>query len=143
MIVAHSDDEVLWGGQLLLDKNNWLVICVTNGDDKIRKFNFEKVMKKINAKYEIWDYIDSIDYINPLNWNKNIKNNIRKDIQRVINENNFDFIITHNQDDETGHTHHIILNNIVTEIVEDKNKLFYFYVNNSTNYKMSNEKTSY
>ena len=140
MIVAHPDDEVLWGGQLLLDKNNWLVICVTNGDDKIRKFNFEKVMKKINAKYEIWDYIDSIDYINPLNWNENIKDNIRKDIQRVINENNFDFIITHNQDGETGHIHHITLNNIVTEIVEDKNKLFYFNVNNSTNYKMSNEK---
>lgn len=45
MIVAHPDDETLWGGEQLL-KENYLVICITNGDNKIRKKEFEKVMEE-------------------------------------------------------------------------------------------------
>ena len=41
MIVAHPDDETLWGGEQLL-KENYLVICITNGDNKIRKKNLKR-----------------------------------------------------------------------------------------------------
>ena len=35
MIVAHPDDETIWGGNHLL-KSNYLVVCITCGNNKIR-----------------------------------------------------------------------------------------------------------
>ena len=43
MIISHPDDEILWGLDSLLNENSWKVICITNGDNKIRKFRFKKV----------------------------------------------------------------------------------------------------
>ena len=33
MIVTHPDDELIFGGRLLLDKKGWKVVCITNGSD--------------------------------------------------------------------------------------------------------------
>ena len=43
MIVAHPDDELLWGGGHLMD-GNYLVVSVTRGYDKVRSAEFEKVV---------------------------------------------------------------------------------------------------
>ena len=43
MIVAHPDDEVLWGGGHLYDKG-YLVVCVTNGRNKVRSQEFKDVV---------------------------------------------------------------------------------------------------
>ena len=43
MIVAHPDDETIWGGGHLL-QDDYLVICLTNGNNQIRAKEFEKVM---------------------------------------------------------------------------------------------------
>ena len=58
MIVAHPDDETLWGGEQLL-KENYLVICITNGDNKIRKKEFEKVMEETKDYGIILNYPDN------------------------------------------------------------------------------------
>ena len=139
MIVAHPDDELLWGGQMLLDYPNWMVICITNGNDITRKNDFIRVMNKINAKYEIFNFIDSYDYVNPVFWNDKIKEQIRLELNRIVNKNNYNMIITHNKDGETGHIHHKLLHELVTEIVKDKNKLFYFNVNKSEKSNMSKD----
>ena len=43
MIVAHPDDEILWGGASL-SHHRYVVVCMTNGDHPIRSVEFERVM---------------------------------------------------------------------------------------------------
>ena len=45
MIVAHPDDETIWGGMHLI-KDKYLVICLTNGDNKTRAKEFNDVIKQ-------------------------------------------------------------------------------------------------
>ena len=44
MIIAHPDDETLWAGDHIM-KDRYLIICLTNGNNKIRKKEFEKAME--------------------------------------------------------------------------------------------------
>lgn len=55
MIVAHPDDETIWGGSHLL-KGHYIVVCLTNGDNPIRKKEFMKVMKETHNQGLILDY---------------------------------------------------------------------------------------
>ena len=57
MIVAHPDDEMIWGGSHLLE-GNYLVVCLTNGNNSIRKKEFIKVMEKTHNKGLIFNYPD-------------------------------------------------------------------------------------
>lgn len=45
MIVAHPDDETIWGGSHLIN-GNYTVLCITNGNNKKRKKEFMNVIKK-------------------------------------------------------------------------------------------------
>ena len=40
MVVAHPDDETLWGGAHLTE-GGWFVVCLTNGYNEVRKNEFE------------------------------------------------------------------------------------------------------
>lgn len=40
MIVAHPDDETIWGGSHLIN-GNYTVLCITNGNNKKRKRIYE------------------------------------------------------------------------------------------------------
>ena len=44
MIVAHPDDETLWGSEELL-KNKYLVVCITCGTNKKREKEIEAALK--------------------------------------------------------------------------------------------------
>ena len=57
MIVAHPDDETIWGGGHLL-KDKYLVICLTNGNNKTREKEFNEVMNKTHNQGIILDYPD-------------------------------------------------------------------------------------
>ena len=50
MIVAHPDDESLWGGAHLAN-GDYLVACVTCGVVKERQEEFEKAMNEFENKY--------------------------------------------------------------------------------------------
>lgn len=43
-IVAHPDDEVLWGGANLLVESGWKVIVATNKKNPVRQAEFNKTM---------------------------------------------------------------------------------------------------
>ncbi|WP_316570812.1 protein kinase domain-containing protein [Neobacillus sp. YIM B06451] len=106
MIVAHPDDEVLFGGGELIKEKGWKVICVTNGNNKERASEFKFVMKRLGAEYEIWDFPDvwKGDFDRPA-LTKKIKNELRgKDYKKIV---------THNLHGEYGHTQHIALSEIV------------------------------
>ena len=47
MIVAHPDDETLWGGAHIAD-GGYLVVCITNGYNATRSAEFQAVMQASN-----------------------------------------------------------------------------------------------
>ena len=73
MIVAHCDDETIFGGYDLLDKDiDWTVIVITNPTfgkrNKIRKNEFITISQYLNFKYEFWNYKN--DKHSVKEWNK-------------------------------------------------------------------------
>jgi len=116
MIVSHPDDELIFGGATLA-KGEWKVICLTNGDNKVRSREFKSVMEELGLDYEIWSYLDE--------WGGVFESSEIKDrICDVVNEG-FDKVVTHNSEGEYGHSQHISLHNIVKDIV--KTNLFVFH----------------
>lgn len=140
MVVAHPDDEMLWGGAALIE-DNYLVVCVTCGSNRIRVKEFKNVMEATDDKYIMLNYPDKILYKRS-NWKYEYKY-IKEDVKRIINYKNWDEIVTHNKYGEYGHQHHKMTHDIVTSISnrnkKDKTKVFNRYC--SLN-KMSSGKCS-
>ncbi|MNI36301.1 1D-myo-inositol 2-acetamido-2-deoxy-alpha-D-glucopyranoside deacetylase [compost metagenome] len=113
MIVTHPDDETIFGGAQLILEKGWKVICVTNGDNKVRKKEFKKVMKKLDAKYEMWTYKDK--------WNGDFdRPRLKSDLAELLARQPVEKVVTHNLQGEYGHTQHIVLSQLIHELV-DKN----------------------
>lgn len=123
MIVAHPDDELLWGGGALI-KDDYLVLCVTCGKNIIRNFEFIRVMDSTNDKYIMLGYPDR-NKRKKTKWLRQYTN-IERDIVSVLNLKKWEKIVTHNPNGEYGHFQHIIISKIVTNNVKDKDKLYYF-----------------
>ena len=126
MIVAHPDDESLWGGMHLL-QDNYLVICLTNGDNPTRAKEFKQAMQKTNNLGLILDYPDKTNGKRD-NW-KNVAHNIENDINYLLNNHQFNTIVTHNPNGEYGHAHHKMTSAIVTKVAKKlsyDNSLYYF-----------------
>lgn len=126
MIVAHPDDETLWGGGHMLE-GGYLVVCFTNESNPVRKAEFEAVIKDSGNKGIILDYPDQ---------KKGVKNKWKKDRKGIISDINlllsykdWSLVVTHNPEGEYGHIHHKMLNQMTTveyhTIYQDDN-LYYF-----------------
>lgn len=112
MIIAHPDDETLWAGDHIR-KGKYLIICLTNGNNKVRKKEFEKAMKLTENYGIILNYPDNPKGIKN-NWKK-VKNAIRNDIDYILNYKKWDSIVTHNPDGEYGHVQHKFTSMLVTD----------------------------
>lgn len=108
MVVAHPDDECLFGGAQLLTSTGWKVLCVTNGDNEIRRKEFTKVMHVLNCEFEIWNYYDS--QFTPFG------NALFDDLKKVVVDKKWNKIVTHNFMGEYGHLHHMQINEIMKRI---------------------------
>jgi LmbE family N-acetylglucosaminyl deacetylase len=111
MIVAHPDDESLFGGAQLITEDNWKVICVTNGDNQTRRKEFENVMYITGSDFEMWDYMDQ--YHIPLDEKRLIL-----DLKRVLDEP-WEKVVTHNEHGDYGHPHHKQLHFLIKNIRKD------------------------
>jgi len=122
MIVAHPDDESLWGG-VHLSKSDYLVVCVTCGNDKKRLKEFNKAIDEFDNIGLSLNYPDitnkKID-----NWSKDYYK-IEKDLKDIISYKKWNTIVTHNPDGEFDHPHHKMISTMISKNT-DKNKLFYF-----------------
>ena len=116
MIVAHPDDETIFGGDHIKN-GNYFILCITCGNNKTRKAEFEKVLKETHCKGIILSYPDKI--LNKRSDWTFCKNSISKDICTAINSNNWASIVTHNANGEYGHIHHKMLHNIVINTYDD------------------------
>lgn len=133
MIVAHPDDEMLWGGAELIS-DDYLIVCVTNGNNVRRSSEFEKVVTATNDIGIILSYPDKINGIRS-DWSF-CKDSIMNDLTMIINYKNWKKIVTHNEKGEYGHIHHIMTHELVDTICDSNNlsdKEYYF----GTYYKKS------
>lgn len=133
MIVAHPDDETIWGGSHLL-KNKYTVVCITCGTVDYRVEEFKRVMEITEDDYMMLGFPDvtngRID-----SWNS-VYDEIYHTLKDIIDSNDWDMIITHNPEGEYGHIHHKMTSTMVTDL-SNKNKLYYFgkyYSANDINY---------
>lgn len=136
MIIAHPDDDLLWGGGNMIQEikelketgNNYFVVCLTNGSYDSRARDFNSAMNDIGAKHVILRYPD-LYRRHQVAWD-HYTNYITQDIRRVMNYRNWSKIVTHNPDGEYGHQHHKKTDELVTAVshenAEHYDKLYYF-----------------
>lgn len=105
MFVAHPDDELLWGGRHLLE-DDYLVVCLTRGDDRVRRAEFEAVLKAAGDKGIILSYPDKIGRKRS-DW-KLWRKAIEADIATVLQYKDWELVVSHNEKGEYGHQHHIM-----------------------------------
>lgn len=123
MIVAHPDDDILWGGAHLIE-DNFLVVCVTCGTNQIRVNEFVRLMNSVNDKYIMLGYPDKTKGERDT-WDDH-RENIAKDLEKIFAlKDNWELIVTHNPDGEYGHQHHKMTNQLVTATAPN-DVLYYF-----------------
>ena len=139
MFVSNPDDEVLLGGQHLL-VDNYLVVCLTRGNDSVRRAEFEAVLKKSGDKGLILSYPDKIGSKRS-DW-KFWKKRIEADIASVLRYKDWKVVATHNEKGEYGHQHHIMTYESVTKELKETGcqaDLYWFgayYVNDKIPYDL-------
>ncbi len=120
MIVAHPDDEMLWGGMHLI-QDDYLVVCLTNANTRTygrtRMREFKKVMEKTGDIGLMLNYPDYSNRGGIADWTS-CSDQIRKDIDTLLAYKNWKEVVTHNKKGEYGHKHHKKTNRIVTGAFE-------------------------
>ena len=129
MIVAHPDDETLWGGANLF-KDSYFVVCLTNGYHLKRSRDFKQILNFTNNSGIILNYPDyhSNQSLGIDNWEE-VENGIIRDLSIIVSYKNWNKIVTHGPEGTTGHIHHKIISKIVTKLTKKFNKynnLYYF-----------------
>jgi len=113
MIVAHSDDEVFWGGRFLLE-GGWLVLCMTSGVDarekSIRPLEFKNAVDFCGNRGLILSHYDSMD----VGFGTTLPA-AAQDTKTVLRYKPWKKIVTHGCSGEYGHIQHIQTSEIVTK----------------------------
>lgn len=122
MIVAHPDDETLWGANFLEFENNVLVVCLTNGANKIRRSKFESVMQLYQVEFVIFDFSDNGND----GFTKQESLDIYQEIDKIVNQDYVEKVVTHGPSGEYGHVHHRQVSDLVTRALQDPSKLYFF-----------------
>jgi len=109
MIVAHPDDELIFGGaELIKHGPEYKVICLTNKSNNIRNKEFEQVMKKLNVgSWEMFDYEDTLYPTQQF------------DLENILMSRKWEKIVTHNPIGEYGHPQHKQVFDTVLNITND------------------------
>ena len=122
MIVAHPDDEMLWGGMNLLLDNGWHVIVATHGNQNDFRYNELKNSVKYAGVYQ-WDmfnikdvYTEDQDKADKTFNNKSTP--LYKNLLK-LSKQKWDLVLTHNHLGEYGHAHHIAVHNLVKKIFKN------------------------
>lgn len=126
MIVAHPDDEILWGGANLYN-DGYFVVCLTNGYDRTRANDYRNILKFTQNSGIILNYPDVQDGIRD-EW-ENVKEGVQHDLVTILSYKDWDKVVTYGPDGTTGHIHHKKTCQHVTEAAikcNEYNNLYYF-----------------
>jgi LmbE family N-acetylglucosaminyl deacetylase len=110
MVVAHPDDESLFGGEALTSSPGWHVVCVTNASNETRRREFVDAMRSINTSYTMLDHADNLrnGTFGPL---------LQEQLSALWRELPYEFVVTHNAAGEYGHPQHAALHRTVRRVV--------------------------
>jgi autotransporter strand-loop-strand O-heptosyltransferase len=123
MIVAHPDDELIFGGAELIKYGpEYRVICLTNQSNEVRRNEFEEVMKKL--KVGSWEMMDYADTLYPQQI---------FDINQIMISRRWEKIVTHNPIGEYGHPQHKLLFDTIKSYTDN------FYVFGKSNTKLTED----
>lgn len=122
IIVSHPSDEVLWTSSKLIE-DNCLVVCLSCTNNQETK-EFIKILNYTDDLYLTLEYPEYKDNTR-INWNT-YKQDISKDLNKIIKTKNWNIIVTHNPNGEYGNIQHKLISNLVTENTNNKDILYYF-----------------
>jgi hypothetical protein len=117
IIVAHPDDETLWGYYQLKNNKGWKILCVTNANNITRVNELKNIAIYFDTALEIWNYEDSSVHYN-------MHPQLYKDIENEINKQNVKMVLTHNPLGEYGHIQHIKVSNVVLTVSKKPTYVF-------------------
>ncbi len=116
MVVAHPDDETLFGGgELLKHPNEYKVVVLDYGNHLLRHKEFIYAMERLGV--EKWEHWDGEPYKSSTAYNESI---LIPSLERVLNEKNWEKVVTHNQGGEYGHYRHIGAHNVMSRLCPEK-----------------------
>lgn len=122
MVVAHPDDETIFGGaQLIKEPNTWKVLVITNGlgggeDNKRRQKNLGKAMDISKTNYEIWDHIDRYEH--------GLSHEMKKNFEKFVKKGKYSMIVSHNTVGEYGHPQHQDISKLAKKVANKQKILF-------------------
>ena len=114
MIVAHPDDEALFGGaELLSHPDEYKVVVLDEYQNDIRRREFLDSMRFIGIhEYEHWTgYKGKEDYF---------REKLIYELLRVLRERKYTKIVTHNTNGEYGHPRHRACHDILAHLRPEK-----------------------
>ena len=109
MIVAHPDDEALFGGaELLTHPDEYKVVVIDEYHNDIRRREFLDSMRFIGIhEYEHWTgFKGGEDYH---------REKLIYELLRVLREREYTKIVTHNTNGEYGHPRHRACHDILSQ----------------------------
>lgn len=112
MIVAHPDDELLWGGKHLLEEE-YLVVSLTGGNNSVRRAEFEAVLAATGDKGLILSYPDKIGRKRS-DWGL-WRDDIEADIAAILQYKDWELVASHNEKGEYGHPQHVMTHESVAK----------------------------
>jgi len=115
LIVAHPDDDILWGGANLLLQPGWMVIVASHNRNG-RRGEFYKTMSNAGVykalMYDVKDiYTEAVDFSDKLFKNTRFEKALRK-----LSQKQWKLVLTHNKQGEYGHEHHKSVGKLVKKI---------------------------
>ena len=110
MIVAHPDDESIFGGEALIAGSDWTVVCVTNASDAVRREEFFQAMEFAGANYTILDHQDNLA-------NGRFHPHLLQTLGELLDEFPYTTVVTHNCKGEYGHIQHRSIHRMVRSLV--------------------------
>jgi hypothetical protein len=122
MLVAHPDDETLFGGAEILG-GGYLVVSITNQNVGYRHNEFSMAMRYAGARYLILDHRDGYG-LSAL-----CQKAIRQDVMTLLQYKEWDKIVTHCPRGTYGHRDHVVTHNAVKSMVDELeiiDNLYYF-----------------
>lgn len=119
MIVAHPDDEVVFGFRDLI-QNQVTVISITNGDNEERKKEFYNVMGSVGAKGHMLNYADSPDDT----WTSVAvedfyNNHIKALVKDAYGLSRYELLVSHASDGEYGNKQHMRVHSIGRHVASE------------------------
>lgn len=113
LVVAHPDDEVLWGGLNLLLQPGWFVVCASHVNDPVRSREFYKTMSLANVtRYIMYDVPDKYTD-DPAKADKAFQGTSFEKGLSELSKHTWKLVLTHNQHGEYGHEHHKTVHRMV------------------------------